>query len=238
MNAVAAWAAERSLMDAAGAECVPRRVSLLEAHFGSSGRVAELQRRDGYGERLDVAEALAATQPPLEDAMTLLASVPIFRLLDRAELRALASSARPLALGPSERFVVLGAEGTSLFVVADGEVEVVLRRQRGPDMHVNTLGRGAVVGEMSLLTGEPRSATVRAADAALVYEIGWRQYGPLLRAHPEWIDELAAIMEQRLRERRASLDAYEDRCEIGRRIVGRFVAGAHRGGMRAATPAE
>ena len=41
MNAVAAWAAERSLMDTAGSECVPRRVSLLEAHIGRSGRVAD-----------------------------------------------------------------------------------------------------------------------------------------------------------------------------------------------------
>ena len=187
-------------------------------------RVPTLQRCDGYGERLDVSEAAAAAEPPLEDAVELLASVPIFRLLDPEQLRALARTARPLALGPSERFVVQGDEGTSLFVVADGDVEVVLRRPHGPDMHVDTLSRGAVVGEMSLLTGEPRSATVRAADAALVYEIGWRQYEPLLRAHPEWIDELAQIMEQRLRERRTSLDAYEvrKRHEIAHHIVQRF----------------
>jgi CRP-like cAMP-binding protein len=97
-----------------------------------------------------------------------------------------------------------------------------------------------VVGEMSLLTGEPRSATVRAADAALVYEIGWRQFEPLLHAHPEWIDELAAIMEQRLRERRASLDAYEvrERRDIARRIVQRFFGGAQQAAARAAAPAE
>jgi CRP-like cAMP-binding protein len=240
MNAVAAWARERSLMNPAGRECVPRRVSLLEAYMNTPERVAALQRRDGYGEQLDVSEASAAAEPPLEDAEALLASVPIFRLLDPQELRALARGARPLALGPAERFVVQGTEGTSLFVVADGTVEVVLRRPHGPDMHVDTMGRGAVVGEMSLLTGEPRSATVRAADAALVYEIGWRQYEPLLRAHPEWIDELAAIMEQRLRERRASLAAYElrERQEIGRRILQRFFGGIPHPAVRAAAPAE
>jgi CRP-like cAMP-binding protein len=136
--------------------------------------------------------------------------------------------------------VVQGAKGTSLFVVADGDVEVVVRRPHGPDMHVDTLTRGAVVGEMSLLTGAPRSATVRAADAALVYEIGWRQYAPLLRAHPEWIDQLAAIMEQRLRERRASLAAYEDgeRQDIGHRIVRRFFGRAQPEARGAAAPAE
>jgi CRP-like cAMP-binding protein len=102
------------------------------------------------------------------------------------------------------------------------------------------MGRGAVVGEMSLLTGEPRSATVRAADAALVYEIGWRQYEPLLRAHPDWIDELAEIMEQRLRERHAKLEAYEvrGRQEIARRIRRRFFGGMHDTAATAAAPAD
>jgi CRP-like cAMP-binding protein len=227
-------------MSIAGRECVPRRVSLLEAYMNTGERVTALQRRDGYGERLDVAEAAAASEPPLEDAEELLGSVPIFRPLDPAQLRALARGARPLALGPCERFVVQGAKGTSLFVLADRDVEVVVRRPHGPDMHVDTLTRGAVVGEMSLLTGAPGSATVRAADAALVYEIGWRQYAPLLRAHPEWIDQLAAIMEQRLRERRASLAAYEDRerQDIGHRIVQRFVGRAQPAARGAAAPAE
>lgn len=240
MNSVAAWAAERSLMSIAGRECIPLRASLLEAHMSTPERVAALQRRDGYAERLDVSEASAAVEPPLADAEELLASVPIFSPLEPAQLRALASGARPLALGPGERFVVQGDEGTSLFVVADGEVEVVLRRSHGPDMHVDTMHRGAVVGEMSLLTGEPRSATVRAADSALVYEIGWRQYEPLLRAHPEWVDELAAIMELRLRERRASLDAYEvrERRDIARCIVQRLFGGAQQAAARAAAPAE
>jgi CRP-like cAMP-binding protein len=240
MNAVAAWAAERSLMSIAGRECIPRRASLLEAYMSTPERVAALQRRDGYGARLDISEASAAVEPPVEDAEKLLASVPIFRPLEPAQLRALASRARPLALGPGERFVVQGAEGTSLFVVADGEVEVVLRRPHGPDMHVDTMSRGAVVGEMSLLTGEPRSATVRAADSALVYEIGWRQYEPLLRAHPEWIDELAGIMERRLSDRRASLEAYEarERRDIARCIVRRLLGGAQQAAASGAAPAE
>ena len=58
---------------------------------------------------------------------------------------------------------------------------------------------------MSLLTGEPRRATVRAVDGALVYEIGREQYAPLLLAHREWVDELATVMETRLREREALL---------------------------------
>ena len=228
MNHVASWAAQHSLMNPTGQECITRRVSLLEAHMDTPERVAALQRRDGYTEELEVGEAAPATVPPLEDAEKMLGSVPIFGPLEPEQLRDLARRARPLALGPTERFVVQGAAGTSLFVVADGEVEIVLQRPGEPDMVVDTLGRGEVVGEMSLLTGEPRSATVRAADSALVYEIGWRQYAPLLDAHPEWIETLAELMEERLQERNAALSAYEQRQEIRHRILARLRGGADR----------
>jgi CRP-like cAMP-binding protein len=112
-----------------------------------------------------------------------------------------------LFLGPTQRFVVEGREGTSLFLVGAGEVEVRLRRGDGTDWLVETMGRGEVVGEMALLTGERRAATVRSVDESLVFEIGREQYEPLLLAHPEWLEELAAIMQERIIRRRAHLAA-------------------------------
>jgi CRP-like cAMP-binding protein len=225
MNHVAAWARQEGLMDASGRECISRRVSLLEAHMNDPDRVAVLQRRDGYAESLDATAPLEATEPVLDDAAELLGAVSIFAMLAPDELRDLARSARPLPLGPTERFVIQGTEGSSLFVVADGEVEVVLRRDGEPDLRTALMRRGAVVGEMSLLTGEPRRATVRAVDGALVYEIGREQYAPLLLAHREWVDELATVMETRLREREAVLashDAHPHRHELAARIRRHF----------------
>ena len=48
---------------------------------------------------------------------------------------------------------------------------------------------------------------MRSVDESLVYEIGREQYEPLLLAHPEWLEELAVIMEERLVRRRARLAA-------------------------------
>ena len=79
-----------------------------------------------------------------------------------------------------ERIIVQGQEGDSLFAVVEGTVEVVLRREDGSEVQLGTRPDGTVLGEMSLLTGEPRSATVRAVDGALVYEVGRRQLQPLL----------------------------------------------------------
>ena len=138
-------------------------------------RVALLQARDGYDpERpLEVGEDLPPDYtPPIKDVAALLGGTPIFSALTAEELDTLARTARPLTFGPAERIIVQDEPGDSLFVVVDGTVEVFLRRHDGEEVHLGTRPQGAVLGEMSLLTGAPRSATVRAVDGALVYEVG------------------------------------------------------------------
>jgi CRP-like cAMP-binding protein len=228
MNAVADWAKQRALMDHTGAECVPPGASLLETRITRPTQVAMLQWRDGYQERLDLAVELPERyERSIDEVERLLTDVPIFAMLTQDELHELARTARPVVLGPLERLVVQGQEGTSLFVVVEGTVEVMLRRDDGNDWPVDTMSKGAVVGEMSLLTGEPRTATVRAVTGVTVYEIGRRQYEPLLRARPQLIDDLARIVEARLRDRAKRLEAYDadrERTAIHARIL-RFVVG-------------
>jgi len=228
MNAVAQWSKQRALMDHTGPECVPRDVSLLEMRIARPSQVALLQRRDGYEDRLDTpVELPVAYERTVGEVQRLIAQVPIFAMLNHQEHQELARAARPVTLGPLERLVVQGQEGTSLFVVVEGAVEVMLRREDGRDWAVDTMAPGAVVGEMSLLTGEPRSATVRAVTGATVYEIGRHQYEPLLRARPALLDELAAVVQERLHGRRMRLEAYDaegERRAIRDRIR-RFVVG-------------
>lgn len=210
MNAVAAWSKERMLMDYTGSECVPSEASLLESKIARPANVALLQRRDGYSEPLDVAVELPDSyERSTEEVRRLLAEAPIFAMLTGEELQELARTARPVTLGPLERLIVQGQHGTSLFVIVEGAVEVMLRREDGQDWAVDTMARGAVVGEMSLLTGEPRAATIRAITGATAYEIGRHQYEPLLRARPQLVDELAAMLEVRLRSRGERLRAYD-----------------------------
>jgi CRP-like cAMP-binding protein len=210
MNAVAAWSKERLLMDFTGSECIPREASLLETKIARPAQLALLQHRDGYQEGLDLPVELPVEfERSTEDLSRLLDDVPIFASLTNDERHELARTARPLRLGPLERLIVQGQEGTSLFVVVEGAVEVLLRREDGRDWPLDTRLKGSVMGEMSLLTGEPRAATVRAVTSATVYEIGKRQYEPLLRRRPELLDELAAIVEERLREQATRLRAYD-----------------------------
>ena len=213
MNSVADWGRRRVLMDYAGTECIPLSASVLEAHMRDRPRVEVLQRQDGLGPDLAVTEPAVTEQPTSQEIEDLLSEVPIFAMMSPENLHALALGARPLLLGPTQRFVVEGNEGTSLFLVGEGHVEVRLRNPNGTDWLVETMGKGEVVGEMALLTGEPRAATVRSVEETVVYEISKQQYQPLLLAHPEWLEELARVMEERLARRQARIKERGDRAE-------------------------
>jgi len=225
MNMVAERSKMVGLMDHTGGECVPMSVSLLHAYISDPQRVAVLQRHDGYGPTLELAplEEESETATSVNNIASLVSAVPILSLLSSDEVAALAREVRPILLGPIERLVRDGDEGTSLFILAAGSLEVLRRLEDGTDVFISKLGVGAIIGEIALLTGQRRTATVRAAeDGALVFEIAERHYRPLLVAHPEWVDELTALMEQRLAREQGLLASREAGPSIKERIRSKF----------------
>jgi len=199
MNHVANWAAERGLMEFSGTECIPESVSLLETHVaGNRQRFQHLQERDGYQDMLAVRDREDVEIGPDVDAIaTALDKISVFRLLTRDEIVGVASRARAIHLGPQERIIVQGRNGSSLFVIYDGELEVIAKRN-GRDRVIAQLGRGAVVGEMSFLTGEARTATVRAVETAIVMEISASLFRPVVRDRPAILEELIDLMSKRV----------------------------------------
>lgn len=93
-----------------------------------------------------------------------LATVPLLRELPRSTLEELAASTQERQYDPGETIVEIGQPGRSLFLVLDGRVQVVFPTRTG-DFELASLGPGEFFGEMALLNGMPRSATVRAVDA-------------------------------------------------------------------------
>lgn len=223
MNEVATWAKHQRLMDYTGDECIPARVSLLQTYMGGRReQVERLQIRDGYAGSLDTIAKLPDTYRSDEDqVLELLSQIALFNVLTEAERRGLATCARRLALGPLERIIIEGREGSSLFVVGAGTLEVLIRQSDGTDQRIDLKGRGDVVGEISLLTGAKRAATVRALDGAVVYEIGKQQYAPLIHARPALVDELAAVMARHMEnigKQRAAYDREQSRATLSKRI--------------------
>ncbi|MDO9708137.1 mechanosensitive ion channel family protein [Paracraurococcus lichenis] len=130
---------------------------------------------------------------PSAGGAALLRRIPLFAGFP-AEERAALEAALQERLVPRGAVVVRqGEAGDSLFLLAEGALEVRAVRE-GTEMAPDRLVPGEVFGEMSLLTGQPRSATVTAATEAVVFELRREDLDPVLRRRPELAEKLAAIM--------------------------------------------
>jgi CRP-like cAMP-binding protein len=112
-------------------------------------------------------------------------------------------------LRTGEVVVSEGEEGSSVFILAEGALDVAVRDRKGHQIVIDRMVPGDIFGEMSLLTGQPRSATVLAATDAVIYEIRKSDIEPILRRRPEIATSLALLMANRQRqnaERRHALD--------------------------------
>lgn len=132
------------------------------------------------------------------DRRELLTRVELLRALRPDELDRLASAARECTFAAGDAVVRQGDRGSSLFVVVEGLLEVYrCHEAKAEPIRVVELQPGDFFGEMSLLTGALRSATVLAATESVVYEIGAREINALLAHRPELAWRLAEIVAQR-----------------------------------------
>ena len=122
--------------------------------------------------------------------------VPVFTDLNDEGRRALAAGAAERLYGDGELIVREGAEGASMFVVCQGRVAVTI----GSGKEVARIETGGFFGEMSLLTGEPRSATVSARGDCRVLEIAGDVFKSYITEHPDVIDQVAGAAAARKRE--------------------------------------
>jgi len=121
----------------------------------------------------------------------LLRHIDLFQPFDAAERAELAEHMQERVLARGEIVVRRGEPGESLYVLAEGVLEVRLEADQ------DRLLPGDVFGEMSLLTGQPRSATVGAVIDSVVYEIHKRHLDPILERRPAIAEGLAGIMAER-----------------------------------------
>ena len=94
-----------------------------------------------------------------------------------------------------------GDPGDSLFVIMSGRVEVTVVREGAASVRLATLEEGDYFGEMSLMTGAPRSATVAALVETRLLEVGKESFRRLLAAQPNLVEQLGAALQVRESER-------------------------------------
>jgi small-conductance mechanosensitive channel/CRP-like cAMP-binding protein len=133
-----------------------------------------------------------------------LQAVQIFAALSEAERAELGRAARLVLYAVGEPIVREGDAGSSMFVVIHGDVVVTV----GPAAHeVARLGPGDVFGEMSLLTGAPRAATVAAFTDAELLEITADAFRRFVLANPTTVEQIGGAVQARaatLEEHRAA----------------------------------
>jgi CRP-like cAMP-binding protein len=123
-----------------------------------------------------------------------LASVSLFKTLSAEARHALANAADHHLFAAGESIVRQDADGDSMFVLMTGHARVVIEPS---GQEVAVIPAGGFFGEMSMLTGDKRSATVMAADDVAVLEITSKDFRELALANPELVDHVSTIVSTR-----------------------------------------
>lgn len=139
-------------------------------------------------------EEPARKEADVDLAAARLASIDLFATLDAAARRSLSNVAIHRLFAAGEAIVRQGAPGDSMFVMLDGRARVVLEPSNQP---VALIERGGYFGEMSMLTGDARSATVRAIDDARVLEINAAAFRALAVEQPAILQHISQVVNAR-----------------------------------------
>ncbi len=136
-----------------------------------------------------------------------LRGVDFLRELSDDEMRILAGAVRVRQFGAGEALVREGESGDAFFIIRRGVVDVSANGADGNPIHLNELTRPAFFGEMALMTGESRNATIRARTDVEILEMSRSGFTELFKSHPDAAAQMSEIIAARMSQRRELLDA-------------------------------
>lgn len=152
----------------------------------------------------------------VDDRTKLLRHLEIFDTVEDPQLERLGNDAQPRHFSAGECLTKQDAPRGPMFVIAEGLCEVT-RLEDGVSKKIATIEPGDVVGEHSLLTGEPHSTTVRALTDVVAYAVDAEHLAPVLADHPELYEQIShnvALRHLRFQQSRASADEQHDPHEV------------------------
>lgn len=120
---------------------------------------------------------------PLYRARNAVKSIKLFQELDDPMLVAVADGFTTIDLPTGTRLVSEGEPGGEMFVVRQGQVEVFRHGKDGTDSVIATYGQGTYFGEMALLSGAPRNASVRSISPVTLLRLDKASFDDLLQRH-------------------------------------------------------
>jgi len=142
----------------------------------------------------------------------ILSHVPLFKSLEPSELERLARATEAVAFRPGETIVEIGDPGKSLFVIVEGQVQV-LYPARSSDFELARLGAGDFFGEMALLNDKPRSATVRAMTAVQTVKLEKEAFRNIILEAPAVGLKVLEILSFRIRTADEQISGLSDQSQ-------------------------
>lgn len=156
--------------------------------------------------RLQIERPKTDRRTALEVAHTSIRRQPFLQLLSEEQLGQLLADAKLLRFGRGEKIIEEGKEGRSMFILVRGSADVFVN-VNDEQRHVATLKDGDYCGEMSLLTGEPRSATVKALTDCEMWELSKDTLADILADNNVLVDRLSEILAKRKMEMDGIIEA-------------------------------
>lgn len=127
----------------------------------------------------------------------MLNNVPLFEALTAEDRQKIAEEATIQEFGSGEPIVHQDEPGDSLYIILSGACGVLLETKDKGTKKVATIKKGDFFGEMSLLTGEARKATVKAMEYATVARVDKALFSTFLASNPQVCEKLGTVMAQR-----------------------------------------
>jgi small-conductance mechanosensitive channel len=154
-----------------------------------------------------------------------LRQIPLVAELSDDVVTQLAAAARSLWFTRGETVVRQGDEGDEMFLILTGEVSVTVQEGDGREVEMRHLKAGQFFGEMSLLTGARRSATVRAVQDCELLVLAKNRFGPVLEKNADLVAAIQRALEARQADQAKRLEEFRASKQSGEAndsLVARF----------------
>ncbi len=144
--------------------------------------------------------------------------------LNDDEMKKVAASAKIETFGSGEAMVRQGEKGHTCYFILSGGADVLIHDAAGSETFIATLRAGEFFGEMSLLTGEPRKATVTAKADSTCIVIDPQSFKLIFDEHPDMAGRLSVLLAKRLSEHAEAKSKAATRADTGMNAQGSILS--------------
>jgi CRP/FNR family transcriptional regulator, cyclic AMP receptor protein len=160
-----------------------------------------------------------------------LREIPLFSEMDEHEVAGIRAIMQEIKFKPGQVIIREGETGDLFYVITEGEAEILIRDADGADVILHKAGPGDFFGELSMLTNEPRSARVRAAENLTTLTLEREDFFEFLQMHTHAAIDVMVELGGRLRENDRILrsmvsrnvnEIEQERLTLGQRVADSF----------------